>query len=361
MPLPRRIKRIIVTGDFLRTFADGTFAQWSNIRWLTSFLSPLFGRLTDLPAPEMIEGEKKERGHAQLFYAASALEPSPRSWMQIFRSACNPRQLAMLADWFEDALVIGFELPEVLIDGLRRLGLPYIDFTIHPVRFMTELAWGARSNIRDLQEAFEPYMLKEEDIRHQAGLAIAKYSRFPQLESCMGKENIGLLACQTLLDRVLIQKGRVLTLETFRRQITEASRAHDLLLVKEHPLEKQPPSVIARLRSLPNVAYVKDNFYRLLSQKNLKAVYSISSSCSVEARYFGKSGIHFTEYPLAFSYDAMTDSTFLAITSCLHKGSLWRAVFELLDLPLMTKTFDDPPVDYRSNLSAWWDAKEIYI
>lgn len=355
----QNIERIVIMGDFLRVDRDGRFNQSINIRWLNAILAPLFARLTTLPTT-MVEGSHEERGYSREFYRAAAKVPSVRSWVELFDSPCNPRQLALLENWFNKALIIGFEIPEIFIDGFIRLGMPFIDFTIHPVRFMHELLWGVRSNISNLEAIFSPYQVAEDDIWREAELVIAKFSRFPSPEHFGNHKDIALFACQTQIDKVLIANGKLHTLEHFYSRIKQAAGCHELLLIKEHPFEKQPRVFLDYLSKIKNTRFIKANFYKILAQPNLSAVYSIASSCSIEAVYFKKEGRHFIDYPLHFSFDKISSNLFLTINSCLHKSDLWKNLFSILNISINNIKLHDPDLNYRSNLTAWWDAREIY-
>jgi len=59
-------------------------------------------------------------------------------------------------------------------------------------------------------------------------------------------------------------------------------------------------------------------------------VYSITSSTSIEARYFGKGGEHFAPYPYVFSDSRLSDVEYLQIRPAMHLPQFWGPLLSRL-------------------------------
>lgn len=333
------IKRIVVTGDILRVDAKGDEQQNINIRWLYHLLRPAAGMLTDLPLQTLLH--QRVGGNLALeLYRSNGLEMWVRNWADLYERSPSAKDLAWIDQAFEGALVISFELPEIIRRGLASLGIPYVDLTIHPVRFLDDLAFGIRSNVADLASCLHAWVLTEDDIRIGVGLAMATLIRMAPPPECTQANGWALFACQTEEDKVLIRNGRLVQATDFLESFAAMAARHDRILVKPHPSARTSPSKLLQ-RLFPNIMVTNANFYHLLAQDGISDVYSITSSTSIEARCFGKGGTHFAPYPYAFSQDGLTDAQYLQIRPAIHLPQFWA--------PLLSKagiaSRIPPPVD----------------
>lgn len=355
------IKKIAITGDFLRINRDGAFAQSTNIRWLYSLVSPFISLLCKEITPTMVTGSLSAESITNKFYMARGTLPSLNAWVTLYDSIPNLRQQALLQTYFSHSLVISFELPEIVKIGLIELNIPFIDFTIHPVRFMRDLLFGVRSNIPLVQEAFAPWRVYEDSIRIEAGCAQATLCRLPRLKSCQDAEDIALFACQTSEDKVLIQNGQLLTTEKFFDDFVKISCNHDKILVKPHPYEKNKNNQYLLSQLFTKSEIIESNFYHILSHENVTAIYSLTSSTTIEARYFNKKGIHIAQYPYIFSENTLSEKIYMSIKPCFLQANLWMKIFELLNIPLKkAKHIPTIDIDMRKSLGNYWGADILF-
>lgn len=357
-----KIHKIVITGDFLRVDKNNGFSQEVNILWLYHLLLPILSLINKKISICPLLGSHTERGEniAEKFYIAQGSIPRIESWIRL-SSDVNPRQQALLHSHLSNALVISFELPDIVSNALTDLDIPFIDFTIHPVRFMKDLIFGVRSNIVDIFHDFTPWRVFEENFHIEAGYAMARLVRLPRLPSCQDSDNIGLVACQTSYDKVLIKNRKIVTIEDFNSEVIETLQSHKKILVKPHPYENDNRTELFLMQLLPNTHIIKDNFYHILSHKNISTVYSISSSTSIEAKYFGKKGKHFIKYPYLFSDNMLNESTFLAIKPCFLQPKLWTKIFSRLDIPItQQKKLPTIDIDIRKSLNSYWGADILY-
>lgn len=330
----RSIQNIYITGDIFRTSVDGKVpsTQNINISWFHKLIQPALELTTDATArPLLYTGDHaclatqlyKTNGHGRTF----------ANWIHYFEKTPSPRDLAIIDDHLGDSLVIGFEINDFLIRGLQTLGIPYIDFTLHPARFLDDLVFGMRSNLPDLGAPLRPWIVSDEEIRIHAGLAMATLSRLRPLPQCASVENAALFCGQTSDDKVLIRQGKLLQAEDFMSQFANMCERHTKVFVKPHPYAKNNPVVLALTRLFPNTELIQDNFYQLVSQDGISHVYSITSSTSIEAGYFKKQGVHLEKYPYQFS-ETFSNTTYLTLSSEIYTPQFWRGAFSTSSLAL---------------------------
>lgn len=322
------VKKIIITGDFMRQNVQGGSSQNINIRWLYNLLHPILGILTHLPIkPIYFDGDQNCLGTK--LYQSNHMEINFESWVSLYEKEPTERDLAYMYDRMNDSLVISFELSEFVRKGLDRLRIPYIDFTVHPARFMDDLLFGVRTNLMDLTDALQEWIVSEEEIFVGAGLALSTLGRLPKLKVCENPEPIALFAAQSTDDKVLIRNGRLMQGEDFLDSFSDMSKKHDQILVKPHPYVKVNPVITALTRLFPNTKETDANFYHLLVHDTISHVYSFTSSTSYEASYLGKQGIHLAPYPYTFTDTNGVGGHYLQIHPQLYLPQFWEKILRL--------------------------------
>jgi len=352
------INRIVVTGDFLRLNKNRASSQEINIRWLHNFIAPALDLVLDFPMNRLVF-ESDPRSLSSRIYAVNRLEPRLESWARLFNKRPQSRELALMYDYFDGALVVAFEMPEILRAALGQMEIGYIDFTIHPARFLDDLLFGVRSNLPGVDEALQPWVVCEEEIHVGAGLAMASVGRLRRLPCCDGVDDIALFAGQTTDDKVLIKNGKLLDPELFLDECAEISASHSKVLVKPHPLERESSIIKMLTRLFSNTQLVDNNFYYLLSHENLNTVYSLTSSTSIEAAYFGKRGVHLSDYPYQFTSDKAHGGVYLTIQAEMYSTRFWMSVLDSANIPRKACKAIDLPFRRnrtRDSLRSYWGA-----
>lgn len=354
------VRRIVVTGDIFRVSQgnNGPGVQRCNIEWLYQLIRPSLEMLANLPVQPLyyIGGPSCL---ATRLYKAKGLELSFESWVSLYESQPSHRDLAIFDEQLGDALIIGYELPEFTRKALDSLDIPYLDFTIHPVRFMDDLIFGVRSNVGGLAEALQEWVVREDEIRVHAGLARATLVRLPPVPQCKGVEDAALFCGQTTDDKVLIRNGRLLQAEDFMPQLAEICSRHERVFVKPHPLARSNPVILTLTRLFPNTEVVDANFYHLLAHDAITYVYSITSSTSVEAAYFDKQGRHLSHYPYVFTDFTAGGGAYLTIDSEIYSQKFWAQIIRLLNIRCSRSTLIEVkkmPSRMRRSLRLFWGA-----
>lgn len=287
--------RFVITADLLRPYpcADGwESATWKQVRWLRHVLSrPLRG--SGLPVSTLAWDDRAcPRGNAwgspEELYERLGDPLSPQGWARLCTRSEAPRELV---EWLEplvhDAFVIGYELPPVMIDALQRLGRPYVDVILHPLRFLPDLVFALRTNVPAYHAVFERFRLREEDVRQQADLICAKAAWMaPPLPMPPGT---ALLLGQVAGDRALVRPdGSFASLADHLDSLHRLCCDHPLVLYKAHPYAGPDDPSTTAVRRLPAVRETDANFYHLLAQPEIETVVALNSSGLHEARVFGR-------------------------------------------------------------------------
>jgi len=276
------MNKIVFTGDVLRPKH-----QRLNIRWFYHLLSyPVARAIRDASIEMVVWDAKLGCFDAARVYELNGMEVSEENWARLFDAPhLSHDSIEYMRGFFEGRLIIGFELPDVFLRLFPRMGSDYLDFTIHPARFLDDIFFGIRTNIPEAFEVLKEHALSDEVLYLQAHIHKATISR---MEQPAMPENSALFVGQTRTDKTLIREGRFIAPEDFIRDILEIRQRHSKLYYKRHPLAEPDLEWMDRLRAIPGVELIEENTYKLLCHEHIAEVYGISSSVLYEAKFFGK-------------------------------------------------------------------------
>lgn len=354
--------RIVITGDIFRADDAGGGNQNTNIVWLYNLLSPALNTLTDLPTL-CIKYSDDSDFVANRIYSNRGMKNSLDNWLSLYDSDPSHFDLDILHEALSGALVICFEMPEFMRKALTILNIPYIDFVIHPARFMDDLLFGIRSNHADLGSALSEWIVTDQEINFFAGLARAALSRLPRLNECVRYTEVAVFCGQVAIDRSLIRNGRIVTASMFLPEIVKIFTCYEHILLKPHPYATLENSLLSLTRILPNVSVTDSNFYYILSHDAVRAVYSLSSSTSIEARYFGKIGEHISPCQYYFSDNPSSRGAYLTIGPEIYLPQFWKRILNFFDVECRNKykiNCIKHPNRVRRSLGQLWDA-DIFL
>ena len=329
--MSNKYSRIVITGDIFRSNQHGNGSQDININWLHAALQPCLKLATSLPIERELFSQQ-DTSLTKSGYRMLDEKISLYSWAKLFKTHdFNEEFLMSVWHSFRNSIVIAFELPENLRYALDILNIPFIDIVIHPVRFLDDIIFGIRSNNREISQLLCQYVIPDESIFIQAGIVLASVSR-------LGRINIpgraALFAGQTTDDKVLINDGKFYQVGDFLEQLSEVADQYDTLVIKAHPYSSDPFEATSISRLFDNCLVVNNNFYFLMSHENIEAVYSISSSTSIEANYLGKQGYHLADYPFRFTEEfneaEFKLGSFFTIDDAIFSADFWRDILSPL-------------------------------
>lgn len=288
--------KIIFTGDMLRPSEDGSGSnQMVNIEWLYNLLSTPIKSRVNIDIGVLNWDKKKGSFDSKIFYELNGHTSLPKDWIELYKyQEYSKDSLEYFSDFFENSLVIGFELPEIFMTMLDELKISYIDVINHPIRFLDDIFFGMKTNNDRIFNRLKEYCINEKTYRLFAGVHKSTVSR-------MNKRNIpdgsALFTGQVEIDKSLIQNGKVLTFLDFKNEFEAVTKKHKKVYYKKHPYAGDNSEINEFLSKFKNVEFIDDNFYHLLGNDNLTHVYSISSSTVYEAKMWGKEADYFYKSP----------------------------------------------------------------
>lgn len=360
------VNRIIFTGDILRPFK--IHEQWEsatvkNIQWLARLLSWQLSKSTGLPQFSVLWNEGGF--NTPDIYEKLSLPLNYNAWASLFYRDTFPSDVeTLLVTPFKRALVVGFEIPDVLQNILTRHNIPFVDIIAHPIRFMQDLVFAFRTNHPDIHAALLGYRLSLDDYcTPYANLVQAKVAWMPRLAL---PPNTALIAGQVATDKALIcrKTGRFLTLADFSEKLAQIEKNHSTILFKPHPYQDADCPSRRAVEALKGVREVSHNFYYLLSQDGLTDVYAINSGTVTEAKYFGRTGNRLGEplYPFGeLAPTAGNTGEAMAIGMQFLEPAFWADILKSVtnvqkDLPPGPRV---RPSLLRRSLNADWDYSYI--
>jgi hypothetical protein len=354
------IKRISFTGNILRIGSDlnnKSTNQTTNIKWLHGLLGGTLEQVTGLSS-DIVTWEKGSKFDSGFVYKAQGLPINLESFGYLFNSKkIHKDVLAYFHFNFKDSLVVGFEMAPVMLKIFDRLGIPYVDFMIHPARFMNDLVLGARTNIENAYDYIMYNRLPEERILAEAGLRKARLVKAKQIKM---KPNTAIFAGQVEFDTSLISSnGDFLDVFDFERELKDLVNSYGGVVYKPHPYNKNKKSD----EMFMDLGFEKnhDNFYELISQAEISSIYALTSSVVYEASYFGKNSHWFSNYPFDFGSGSSSFDKFrfVPIIGDFINSNFWCDVLGAgMGISIKGERFSDASIylngEVRKSLNVNW-------
>jgi len=227
-------------------------------------------------------------------------------------------------------LVIGFELPPTIRRRLNRRGTPYLNFAIHPLRFLRDLSFGITTNCDRLQPLVDASALPECEVNAQLRRYRAMFAkRHPPAVAIPA--GLPLLIGQTDRDSALIQNGRFMHWFDFESEVAEHLTSFPALVFVEHPMGSNGALMAGYLRSRfgKTVISTNANGYGLIfSESQPPMTLTLSSSLGVEASAAGIQSRFLVADPRAKAQVPEVDQRPMqCVGHAVLEDSFWDAVF----------------------------------
>ena len=228
-------------------------------------------------------------------------------WMPVWKESLKsyPNNFSASID-INGSAVIGFEVPEAELNYLSEKGVPWVNLSIHPLRFLDDLYFDIATSF-----AFD-----SQKVAASHGLIDFCANLFAKNKKSKSSEPLPktLLVCgQHWFDRSIYFDGGFRCLDYYISQIDSLVLEFDQVLYKPHPFWM--PEKIAELMRVRYQARdcVDENIYELFSSGNIHTAAAISSSILTEAPYFGIQSVFLEprakRYGPAISYRALLDNS----------------------------------------------------
>jgi hypothetical protein len=282
------LTRILLTGDFLRPLEADPCQSESvrRIRWFEDLLGPPLSVATGLPVQRLACEDELELG---ALYADCGKSPSLDAWAELYTGDLDSRLQDRIVDLCRDAIVISIELPLSVATLLRDAGVPLIDAMVDPHRFLYDIPLAWRSTVPAVREAIEAFRVTAYEIRRRVAQIKAKARWIFPIEV---PEGATLVLDQVASDSAMIdpKRRRRVSWDDYTCELARL-KACGPMIWRPHPNNADATAhAIADL--LGDARQSSANIYHLLAHDNLARVVAISSGGVVEARAFGKEGIH---------------------------------------------------------------------
>ncbi len=365
----KAIERIVFSGDFLRPVDDGTgrnpndlrnfrSSQTDNIFWFFHLFKRKLAEATGLPATIRTWGHGID---TPLVYDLLGAERSALGWAQAFATHEVPRDfLGLVEQVFGGSLVVSFELTESVKLALSHLGIPYVDFSMHPIRFMPDVFFAVQTNHAKVFEALKPHHTASADYYDWADILLANAVKMKKPKV---PEGATLLIGQTNVDRSLIFDGKLRNLSDFREQLAGILDPEKPVLYKPHPYNPHGFGLYESGIPFERVHWTSDNIYTLLASENVEQVLGVSSSVMIEAPYFDKASKFLARSPFSIpekAEDAKPGEFFSIYDGCFN-ADFWRDILAGV-MPVTApdgRRFQRPAHMLRTSLRNFWGFNEM--
>lgn len=350
-------KRILIASDFLMTKES---EQDSNLRWLRDLYADPIGQASGGD----VRVASRYFDHSwtfkrETFFKASAIEFSPVDVHVSFDpESLSDASLRLVSDAIgPNTLVIGYELSQNTRRVFDRMGQPYIDIWLGPVRFLDDLTFAVHASDPKINKRIDKFTLNPEYIQIQARILKVQAYRGFSRQGLVLSPNSAIFVGQLLTDKALLRDGRMLSLLDFKSEFSEITKQHSKIYYARHPFLKEGDEhILSFARSFRNVVMSETTGYGILCHENVSAVYGITSSLVTEARYFGKMAQHLSQP--AFELVGAGQGTYRLVMQQMLFPSFWRAVLKDSDEAYISPM----PMGkdkLRDALSFYWSYRQI--
>ncbi len=303
------MKTAILCSDLLRIDEGGKIGlnnpQLKNLKWIETLFGKHIKNSFDIDTIKSITGDEDGfYGVKGLIYSRLALPYNIESWASLYEGEVGFDIISEVLDaQFEDcSLVVGFELPPYLIKYLELREIIYIDFTIHPIRFLPDYMLGIRSNSEDIYSKLQKVTLDKEVIEGFADVSKARSARI--LPADKYEKDSAIFLGQTEVDSSLIKDGVMCSYEDIENSLIELSMVYPHVYYKIHPYNKNQEKIKNIVGKIKNCKWVDINVYDAFYDGLFSLVASMSSGALVEASYFGCKTKSFLGYRECFNLES---------------------------------------------------------
>ncbi len=287
--------KLIVTTDLFRV-DDRNEGQCINSQrkmceWINALLAPLVSGALGLSEVELLHGD--EGGYDSIrwkVFSRAGLPFHYESWAMLYQGENYSELLdEELAQAFDGSVVLSFEACPAMIDFFNRHEIPYVDCSIHPVRFLPDYFLGFRTNVDEWCHRLRANMISEDIISDFARISAGRtMMTFPQKKAETLCDGSVIFFGQMDVDASLIHQGRMADQEQIEEALIELSAAYPKVYYKRHPHNNNAKSLEKIVKRIRGCEWLDINAYDSMALSQFELVSTLSSGTAYEARYFGK-------------------------------------------------------------------------
>lgn len=354
------IDKIIISSDLTRLDANLQSFHTLRIDKYFNLLSWQIRKSCNLPVIKLKANNKQ--WDTFRFYQFFGIHVKDEfDWVKIYDVKKIPKNaIEYYGELIKNSLVIYIEASETIKRIHNILNIPYIDLTVHPVRFLSDNYFGAATNNSNIERVLSENRIDPRYFESQAQLVRTQSIQ----EKLYFKPNSLLIIGQTELDKALIRDGRLYSFYDYKDKLIEIIKEFDNVYFKPHPYRKDNESIESFLRSICNLEVTHKNIYKILPNNNIKGVAGLSSSAIYEARFFEKKRF-FLKKAFVFDFEnpKSKNNVFYSIGTEILNPSFWIKVLDALNIETLKDYLDFRmpclPNQIRTALNDFWAQTEI--
>lgn len=337
-----KVKKIILAAHPCRQFAN------YNSGWFPALFEYTMKTVTGLPVYKLLPSnfisidleENTIPFDYVKFFKFYGITYNKNSWGDLYyNNEYNEEAYNYIKSIFEESLIISYEMDSCILNILDKLGIPYIDMYISPIRFLEDQLFSMTSNFETIYNKLLNYKLEEEVIYMQANYLKTFYlmrdGKYIQDVPAV------LFLGQTQYDKSLInnETGEIYSILNHKKEFEDSIKGFNRILYKRHPKASGDEPVLEYLKTLGDVTIIDENFYSLISRPDIKKVIAISSGGLIEAKYFGKDTKFLLHESVNLQYDNNFDKEkYINIYEHFFALNFWSDILSSL---INTNTFSE--------------------
>lgn len=329
--------RLVFTSDLLKLDDRSADIQRNpqriNIDWIHALFSQSFAEHLGVDRVGVEYGDERGYGSARWqVYSKLGLPLETASWARIFDGDADLMEVIepVVLDRVQGGLVVGFELPPYMLKVLARNSIPYVDFAIHPIRYLPDYMFGVRTNVGPWRERIRACALPESVMRDFARISRSRTVRV--MRDRLPDEGSVLFLGQIEVDASLIAEGKMAGTEDVERALTELSFLYSKIYYKHHPHHRDPKSLKRMVQDFRRCEWLEVNVYDAFGCGRFDLIATLSSGAAIEAKYFGLKSRWMLARPNYFdAAHPNEDERYYPIYGEPFRGDFWRHVFSMQD------------------------------
>lgn len=286
------MKKYVVCCDLLRVDENGRLGyscpQYRNLAWINELFGEYIKSYFGFEDSEYLLGDEGGFSGAKWqIFNRLGLQYEISSWARLYEGEFEFEEIASILDeYFEPfELVLGYELPPYLIKYFNLRKLPYIDFIVHPIRYLDDYMLGMRTNNEEILSRIQKVCRNEQDFFDYARVSKARTARTLQKNRWVAES--ALFLGQTEVDSSLIANGRMSSYSDVEQALIELAMVYPKVYYKRHPFNKNEELLKAMVSKIKKCEWIDINVYDAFAREEFSVFASLSSGSLIEASYFG--------------------------------------------------------------------------
>lgn len=254
------IERVVFLGDLCRG------AQAHNVARIERLFSPVF---VQLGVPTSIHVSEINRN--------ICLNEWLGDWKQ---SLCDGHESLLKPIDLDKAAVVGFEIPADDLSYLDRNNVPWVNLSIHPIRFLDDLYFEVTTSF---DGDINPMAASTGLIAFCVNELSTRYARTGESDAPPALAIFG----QTPIDKSIYFDQSFKTLDCYLEQLDELAGRHSRVLFRPHPNATSPDVDRMICERYGATRHTEADVYKLFVTGRIATACAISSSVLEEVPYFG--------------------------------------------------------------------------